>query len=690
MIDGRLASNDAQGGYTEQTVSLVDTCSIAGEASESYNCMSPSNVHGANRFNRNERMLELFVGKHDMNQYIEIKSMPVVAVSMGVQTSVENFYKIKDAFLSTLAATLGIDVTRITIVDVVAGNARRSLSLVPSSPTDSLPSRRLLAESATVNFEVEPDPEIEITSAETLTVNEDVGILSIEVTRSVNIIGACGASFAVLQIPSDNAEPGVNFVAQTGFVQFDNKEDKKTIQVQILSEPGFRSELVQFTFSIDNAVNASLGEVQAATISLQNVHMPPPQAPRLAPSGTNTSGLQLEWSEATWVLAPSEKYNATVEWEVECETNDEKLQTVRVPATIRTTFVEGGLSPYTEVNCQVRVKATEWSSWSAVATFHTMPLCGDELVQGHETCDDGNGAGGDGCSSQCTVECGFSCSGVGAGSCSTSCGDGIVAGDETCDDANTADEDGCSASCQTVSGWSCPSPSCGTSQCKEVCGNGVRTPIEECDDSNTDANDGCTGLCQTECGYTCSGTSPDVCSSNCGDGVQASSEGCDDGNLNDNDGCSSSCSIENGFSCTLKACFQSKCSAVCGDEQMVGLETCDDGNGDDDDGCSARCSVECGYTCTGTGAGSCSTTCGDGVLSGTEGCDDGNTVAGDGCSSSCVVEGGYICGKKICGQSSCTWMTGNEKCGDGKVLGAEVRGDLHIFCPGDWRNTHLQ
>lgn len=70
VIDGRLAPNDAQGGYTEQTLSLVDACSIAGKASASYNCMSPSNVHGANRFNRKERMLELFVGQHDMHHYI--------------------------------------------------------------------------------------------------------------------------------------------------------------------------------------------------------------------------------------------------------------------------------------------------------------------------------------------------------------------------------------------------------------------------------------------------------------------------------------------------------------------------------------------------------------------------------------------------------------------------------------------
>jgi len=44
VVDGRLASNNNQGTYTQQTVSMVDTCSIAGEASDAYNCMTPRHV----------------------------------------------------------------------------------------------------------------------------------------------------------------------------------------------------------------------------------------------------------------------------------------------------------------------------------------------------------------------------------------------------------------------------------------------------------------------------------------------------------------------------------------------------------------------------------------------------------------------------------------------------------------------
>lgn len=44
VIDGRLASNNAEGTYTDQTVSLVDACSIADKTSDLFNCMSPRHV----------------------------------------------------------------------------------------------------------------------------------------------------------------------------------------------------------------------------------------------------------------------------------------------------------------------------------------------------------------------------------------------------------------------------------------------------------------------------------------------------------------------------------------------------------------------------------------------------------------------------------------------------------------------
>ena len=42
------------------------------------------------------------------------------------------------------------------------------------------------------------------------------------------------------------------------------------------------------------------------------------------------------------------------------------------------------------------------------------PVCGNSVQETGETCDDGNGAGGDGCSATCTMERGWKCDTVGA------------------------------------------------------------------------------------------------------------------------------------------------------------------------------------------------------------------------------------------------------------------------------------
>jgi cysteine-rich repeat protein len=62
-------------------------------------------------------------------------------------------------------------------------------------------------------------------------------------------------------------------------------------------------------------------------------------------------------------------------------------------------------------------------------------LCGDGVVTGFETCDDGNSAGGDGCAADCTCET------------PAACGNGITDGCEACDDGNLVDGDGCESNC---------------------------------------------------------------------------------------------------------------------------------------------------------------------------------------------------------------------------------------------------
>lgn len=73
------------------------------------------------------------------------------------------------------------------------------------------------------------------------------------------------------------------------------------------------------------------------------------------------------------------------------------------------------------------------------------PICGDSKLKGSEECDDGGVAGGDGCSSTCKVEVGWSCSwdsACGHSACSPICGDALILGGEQCDDGDSDSDDG--------------------------------------------------------------------------------------------------------------------------------------------------------------------------------------------------------------------------------------------------------
>ncbi len=184
--------------------------------------------------------------------------------------------------------------------------------------------------------------------------------------------------------------------------------------------------------------------------------------------------------------------------------------------------------------------------------------CGDLLIKsGSEQCDDGNVTNGDGCSSSCLIEAGWSC--PPNQSCATVCGDGVVAGTEACDDINVSNGDGCSSACQVEAGWSCSyqlNP-VAKSVCTIPCGDGVLAGSEQCDDGNTQDGDGCTSTCSVESTYVCNGQ-PSVCScqsgfANC-DG--SPSNGCEtdiNTDLNNCGACGSPCGA--GQSCAGGVCL---------------------------------------------------------------------------------------------------------------------------------------
>ncbi|MHC4698767.1 MAG: DUF4215 domain-containing protein [Planctomycetota bacterium] len=135
--------------------------------------------------------------------------------------------------------------------------------------------------------------------------------------------------------------------------------------------------------------------------------------------------------------------------------------------------------------CRAYVNPTneEFQLGFRVAEIDPESICGDGVIEVPEECDDGNADSRDGCSSTCSVEDGWECSGE-PSTCTEVCGDGMIVGSEECDDGNTHDCDGCRGDCSAVEG---------------TCGDGTFDPTcETCDDGNTDSGDRCSSTCQVE------------------------------------------------------------------------------------------------------------------------------------------------------------------------------------------------
>lgn len=343
--------------------------------------------------------------------------------------------------------------------------------------------------------------------------------------------------------------------------------------------------------------------------------------------------------------------------------------------------------------------------------------CGNGKAESGEQCDDGNQKSGDGCDEDCQKEYGYECS-LEGGACEKvevdikKCGNGTLDSGETCDDGNDASGDGCSSECKLESGYECLTPGKPCTEKKvevDPCGNGKLDSGETCDDGNQVSGDGCSDACEAEEGYTCSEVGKPCILATCGDENVDPGEECDDGeNAMEYDAvkgaCTSSCqwapycgdgNVDSEFGeecdgggvdtsteyngCSL-GCTRSE--FYCGDKHITHQEQCDDGNSVSGDGCDSACKIELGYLCVDEGM-PCkkidqdteTKNCGNGTLDGGETCDDGNDKSGDGCSGACLVESGWVCedGKKcretICGDSviegSETCDDGNDKSGDG-------------------------
>ncbi|MBZ0236721.1 MAG: DUF1554 domain-containing protein [Deltaproteobacteria bacterium] len=193
--------------------------------------------------------------------------------------------------------------------------------------------------------------------------------------------------------------------------------------------------------------------------------------------------------------------------------------------------------------------------------------CGDGIVNGTDSCDDGANNGMYG-------YCAYDCSGPGL-----RCGDGTQNGPEFCDSgANNGMYGYCNAACTALG------PRCGDST--------VNGP-EACDSG---ANNGTYGYCNA----TCTALGP-----RCGDGVQNGPESCDSGSNNGQYGfCNATCTA---------------LGPRCGDSviQSANGEQCDSGANNGQYG-------YCNATCTGLGP-----RCGDSVVQSANGeqCDQGTVYS---------------------------------------------------------------
>ena len=202
-------------------------------------------------------------------------------------------------------------------------------------------------------------------------------------------------------------------------------------------------------------------------------------------------------------------------------------------------------------------------------------VCGDSMIEPGETCDDGNTASGDGCSSTCQLEgdyyacsagqpcvdtrnceelaeAGLLKSGVDSG-CSAPpkaavCGDGYLDPGEACDTGSDVGTpaSGCAKDCSsTFDGYVCPTAGVDCTN-TWICGDGKIEGSEHCDEGTANKTAGCSTDCNTvTAGWTCTIPDTPCVAAKCGDGIVAGSEQCDIGTTSTQPGCNkTTCQLE--------------------------------------------------------------------------------------------------------------------------------------------------
>lgn len=132
--------------------------------------------------------------------------------------------------------------------------------------------------------------------------------------------------------------------------------------------------------------------------------------------------------------------------------------------------------------------------------------CGDGVIAGNEECEyaEGETVGGKaGCSADCKIVSPYDCAQSAPFACTkTVCGNEVVERWEQCDDGNERPFDKC---------YQCKNePTCDDGVCTSVCGDGQRYDDEACDDGNNKGGDGCSATCKVETGFACNDVANEV------------------------------------------------------------------------------------------------------------------------------------------------------------------------------------
>ncbi|CAD8185229.1 unnamed protein product [Paramecium octaurelia] len=336
--------------------------------------------------------------------------------------------------------------------------------------------------------------------------------------------------------------------------------------------------------------------------------------------------------------------------------------------------------------------------------INILSICGDGVVGMNEECDDSNQFQFDGCFN-CQFSCPLNCQQCNYGKCVTCdlgyelikqqctsiCGDQLIQQYEICDDGNQIKFDGCyqcQSNCQ-IECYNCISAYCVECQegwnlidgkCEQMCGDEqvAIMSYEQCDrlNDNTCVN------CQFRCEYNClTCQSPQqcticsysyqlldgTCKSVCGDGIVNNEfEDCDDGNNIMYDGCFE-CSLQCSLGCILCEVdnYCKKCDSqfykldlsthLC---EIIPKQDTEDTNQNNEnlDSENQNNNLHCNYNYIYVD-GLCINQCGNAKLQYQyEQCDDGNTIGGDGCSQSCTIENQFICETIEAQQSECLFL----------------------------------